>query len=277
EAPAAHLLAGRLALGRGRPDEADRHPALAARSRHRGAGFGRAAGRPPPAPRAEARPPTPAGLGAPRRGLDAAAEHQRRLGAPELRAYAAAYGADLAAIAQRHAVHRGDARMLLQWSERWRASALTAPPVRPPDDRDLAVDLAALRDVVRRLEAARVAGAPVTRLVHERRRLETSIRARTRRTAGADGPSLQGAPSGRAGLAAMADGLGCHLLVELTAVDGVLYAITVMGGRFRMHVVGPVGDAVREVELSRFMLRRLAYGRTPPDALDAIDAAGHML
>ena len=276
EAPAAHLLAGRLAVGRERTNEADRHLAIAARSRHRGPSFGRAAGWLAHALRAEVRAATPAVLIACRRGLDAAAEHQRRLGAPELRAYAAAYGADLAAIAQRHAVQRGDARMLLQWSERWRASALTVAPVRPPDDRDLAVDLAALRDVVRRLEAARVAGGSVTRLEHERRRLETSIRARTRRAAGADAPP-QVAPPGPSELAAIVDGLGSHHLVELTSVDGVLYAITVVGRRFRMHMVGPIGDAVREVELARFMLRRLAYGRMPPDAVAAIDAAGQML
>ena len=49
---------------------------------------------------------------------------------------------------------------LLEWSERWRATALSQPPVHPPDDDDLAGDLAALRDTRRRLAAARAEGAP---------------------------------------------------------------------------------------------------------------------
>jgi len=276
EAAAAHLLAGRLAAKRGDAAGADRHLASAARFRHHGPSFGRAAGWLAQAVRAESRGATPAVLIACRRGLDAASAHQQSLGAPELRAHAAAYGAELTAIAQRYALQRGDARMLLQWSERWRASALAAPTVRPPDDPELAADLAALRGVARRLEAARAAGTPTTRLEQERRRLETAIRSRTRRAGAEPVRSPRGTPA-EFDLGVLVDGLGQHGLIELAVIDRILYATTVLGHRFRTHTVGPLAHAIREVDLARFLVRRLAHGRPPRDALAAIEDTGAML
>ncbi len=276
DAPSAHLLAGRLLAAVGRPDDTDRHLARAARFRHQGPTFGHAAGWLAHALRAEGRGATAATLIACRRGLEAAADHQRSLAAPELRAHAAGYGVELAALAQRHAVRRNDARMLLRWSEQWRASALALPPVRPPDDPELAADLAALRDVARRLDANLVADRDTDRLQAERSRLESSIRARTRRL-GNQRSGVAADPHRRddvADLGAVIDGLGEHRLVEITALDGELYAITVVGRRVRMHPIGPVGTAVRELELALFMLRRMAHGRVPAGALERLDVAG---
>ncbi|GIE94508.1 CHAT domain-containing protein [Paractinoplanes rishiriensis] len=272
EAPAAHLLAGRLAAVAGRLDEADRNLERAARSRRRGPAYGHAEGWLAQALRAEARGATAAALSACRRGLLAAAQHQQRLGAVELRAHAAVYGTELAAIGQRHAVRRNDARMLLAWSERWRAGALTHASPRPPDDRALAAELAAFREVMSRLDDAHAAGGPVTQLEQQRRRLEREIRARTLRvTAGGGGPA------GAATVPETLAGLGDRVLVELVAVDGVLHAVTARPRRVRLHVVGPVEAAVREVELARFMLRRLARGRPPPGARDRLAQAGARL
>ena len=75
--------------------------------------------------------------------------------------------------------------MLLEWSERWRATALTQPPVHPPDDAELAQSLAALRDTRRRLAEAQAEGSPTaSRLDEERARLERAIRRRTHHLAG---------------------------------------------------------------------------------------------
>ncbi|MDT5023654.1 MAG: hypothetical protein QOE61_80, partial [Micromonosporaceae bacterium] len=273
EVPTAHLLAGRLAAQQGRPIDADRHFQQAARFRYRGPTFGRAAGWLAHALRAEAQSAPRAALIACRRGLAAAAEHQRTLGAPELRALATAYGTELAAIAQRHAVRRRDARMLLLWTERWRASALAVPPVRPPDDRDLAADLAALRNVIGRLDAARAAGSAAPRLEQDQRRLEASIRSRTRRTAGI--AALR--TSSSLEIEEILGGLDGHTLIELVALDDTLYAVTVTDRRVRLHCVGPTTVAEREVDLTRFMLRRLAHGRPAAGALAALDEAGRRL
>lgn len=276
EAPAAHLLAGRLAAESGRMVDADRYLARAARFRRRGPTYGHAAGWLAQALRADAAGRTGAALNACRRGLLAAGEHQRRLGAVELRVHAAAYGTELAAIGARHALRRGDPRMLLLWSERWRASALAPMSPQPADDGELAADLAALREVMNRLDSGLAGGGPTASLEQDRRRLEASIRARTRRAAGATRPE-DPVPARAADDDEILGRLDGNTLVELVAVDGVLHAITARSGRVRLHTVGPVGAAVREVELARFMLRRLARGRPPPDSLAHLAEAGRLL
>ncbi|HEY0530229.1 MAG TPA: CHAT domain-containing protein [Actinoplanes sp.] len=319
EAPAAHLLAGRLATLGGRPAETDRHLERAARLRRHGPTHAQAAGWLAQAMRAEARGATAAALRACRRGLNAAAGHQQRLGAVELRAHAAAYGTELAAIGQRHARRRNDAGMLLLWSERWRAGALAPIGGRPPDDRELDADLAALRAVMSRLDDARAAGRPTGPLDADRRRLEQTIRSRTRRNSGrspigpgpaqagrapagsalvgrastgsamagsawegsaSEGPASEGSASegsAPAGVGEIVDGLGDHLLIELIAVDGTLYAVTVRSRRTRLHEVGPMAEAVRELELARFTLRRLARGRPPPGSAELLAETGRRL
>jgi hypothetical protein len=275
EAPAAHLLAGRLAGAGGRPADVDRHLKRAARLRQRGPTYGHAAGWLAEAMRADARGATAAALNACRRGLLAAAEHQQRLGAVELRVHAAAYGTELAAIGQRHALRRNDARMLLRWSERWRAGALAPAAMRPENDRELVADLAALRHVMNRIDAARANDTPTAALEQDRRRLESAIRSRTRRAATSSRPNRSA--STREPADEVLGRLDDHLLVELVALDGVLHAVTARRGRVRHHVVGPVPAAVREVELARFMLHRLARGRLPTGALVRIEQAGQCM
>jgi len=163
--------------------------------------------------------------------------------------------------------------MLLVWTERWRASALAVPPVRPPDDRDLAADLAALRHVIRRLESARAAASPTARLEQDQRRLEGAIQSRTRRTAGTGG----GPASPTVDIEEIMVGLEGNTLIELIALDQTLYAVTVSGRRVRLYSLGPSTVAEREVDLTRFMLRRLAHGRPTAGALAALEEAGRRL
>ena len=87
-------------------------------------------------------------------------EYRFTLGASELRAQATGLGAELAVIAQRHAARSGRARMLLSWSERWRASALAVPAVRPSVSPQLNENLAAFRQIATRLAEARRRGQP---------------------------------------------------------------------------------------------------------------------
>ncbi|MEV7624857.1 CHAT domain-containing tetratricopeptide repeat protein [Actinoplanes sp. NPDC089786] len=274
EAPAAHLLAGRLAAERGRHADADRHLTRAAHFRNRGPSFGHAVGWLAHALRAKGRGDTRAMLSACRFGLRAAENHRRTLAAPELLAHATVHGIELVELAQREAVARGDARMLLRWSERWRAGGLAVAAVRPPDDPELAAEMTALRSVEGRLAQARAAGLPVRQIEQERRALEGAIRARTRRVSGThpttDQPGTDRAPD-------PLSALGGHTLVTLTFLDGILYATTVAGGRARTQEVGPLATAVREVELARFALRRLARGRPPMGAGPALEAAGAAL
>ena len=135
--PAAHLLAGRLALARGRNAAGVRHLRAATARRPRDI-HARSTTWLARAVLAETEGRHDAMLAACSRGLDLVDLHLGTLGATELRAQATALGSDLARLALRHAVRSNDAGRLLVWSERWRATALDRPTDaggrRPRDD-----------------------------------------------------------------------------------------------------------------------------------------------
>lgn len=253
EASDARLLAGRIALSLRRMKQADRHLQTAAKARHRGAAISRATGWLAKALHAEAAGDARATLSACRRGLDLLDEHRLTLGATEMRARATVHGAELAAIALRHAARARDAKQLLQWSERWRATTLTAAPVRPPDDDELALDLSALRRSTRELADARARGEPTSALEREQGRLEAGIRSRMLRTSGTATQS-----GGRFDLGKVRASLADATMVELVDVDGVLHVVTISAGVTRLHVAGSTEVAVSELEFARFGLRRVA-------------------
>jgi tetratricopeptide (TPR) repeat protein len=257
EAMRAHLLAGRLALSAGRATDADRHLADAAKSRRRRPPLTRSVAWLARALQADAHGNTRATLAACARGLDALDEHQMTLGATELRAYGTAHGAELALIAQRDALRRRDAHRLLLWSERWRATALAARGTPFRHDRELAAELSALRNVTRLLEMDATGTQGRNALERERRRLEAAVQARTRRS-----PGSRVQQAGQFDLDALFAELRDSTLIELVEVDGVLHLVIVADGRVRLHTVGSVPE--REVQLSRFVLRRLAYGPPRP-------------
>jgi hypothetical protein len=257
EAMQANLLAGRLALSRGRVAEADRHLERVARSRRRRPPLTRSVAWLARALQADARGNARATVVACARGLDALDEHQLTLGATELRAYGTSHGAELATLAQRDALKRGDVRRLLFWSERWRATALAAKSMQPREDKELTAELEALRSVTRLLQASEMATSRRSALERERRRLETAVRARTRRSPGSRVRVERGFDFDE-----LFDELGENTLIELVTVDSVLHVITVAGRRVRLHTTGSIPEG--EVEMNRFVLRRLARGHPRP-------------
>jgi CHAT domain-containing protein len=275
EAARAHLLAGRTALALGRRQDADRQLAAAAQPRRRSPALSRAVGWLAEALRAEATGDRRRLLGACRHGLDLLDTHRLSLGASELRAQATTHGAELAGLAQRHALQSRTPRALLVWSERWRATALAVPPVRPPDDHQLQANLAAVRDVTSRLEKARAHGAPTTALQRDQQRLERAIRTRVLRTRGAgrvDGKGFD--------VASLLKELGAARLVQIVDVDGDLHVLVCGSRKVRRFPAGRSDAAAREVEFARFGLRRLAYGGSRAQVQSAIallDGAGARL
>ena len=197
-----------------------------------------------------------------RRGLDAVDEHRSLIGDLELRALATGYGLELASIALQDAERAGEARAVLWWADRWRATSLNAPSTRPPDDEVLASQVSALRDVTRRLTLQ----GEEAHLVRERTRLESTVRNRYRRlraeSAETPGPDL----------ARLGDLLGETVLVYVAVVRGRLHTVTVADGRARLRRLGEVTSAEREASFARFALRRAAHGR----AVD-VDRAGRQL
>jgi tetratricopeptide (TPR) repeat protein len=272
EATQAHLLAGRVALDLGRHHEADRHLIAAAQNRRRGPPMSRAGGWLSEALRAEAAAQPRRLLAACRRGLEVLDEHRFTLGASELRAQATAHGAELAALAQRHAARTHQPRLLLSWSERWRATALAVPAVRPAAGAKFNTSLAALRQVTSDLEKARREGVPPAALQREQRRLESVVRARSLWARGTADP-------GRSviNIAELLDELGTTQLIEIVDVDGLLHVLTCGAGRVRQFTAGRTEDAIRAADFARFGLRRLARSRPeddPDSALAILKAAG---
>jgi hypothetical protein len=261
DAPRAQLLAGRVALRRGATAQAEEHLKRAALSRRRGSALNRSIGWLGQALRCEAAGNTRATYAACARGLDALDEHRKTLGATELRAHATAHGAELALIAQRQALRRGDPRLLLSWSERWRATALEPALMTPTRDKEQIAELSALRAITRMREDARSVRQATSVLDREQRRLEHAVRARALRTAGDPAAGTH-----KFDLDALFAGLGDTRLVELIEIDGVLHAITVADRRVRMHELEPSPDSV---DMARAVLARVAVG-PPARHLDAL-------
>jgi tetratricopeptide (TPR) repeat protein len=252
----AHLLTGRLALARDRRDEAALHLRSAADARHRGQLRTRSTGWLAQATWCEAEGRWRGMLAACDRGLALLDLHLQTLGATELRTLATANGAELVRMVLRYTVRRGDARLFLEWSERWRATVLRITPVRPSPDSDLVAELAALRHVAARLDSAPDSRTAAPTLQRERRRLEAAVRRRVLRTPGAvtgDAESFV--------IADLLEQLGDTDLLELTDVDGQLYAITVIARRLRLEHVGPTQAAIRSLDHALFALRRENSGR----------------
>ncbi|WP_406462754.1 CHAT domain-containing tetratricopeptide repeat protein [Streptomyces sp. NBC_01622] len=270
-APEAALLAGRIALALGWTADAERHLAVAARSRRAGPPLARMTGWAAQALRAEAAGSGRGVLEACRRGLDVLDDHRTTLGASELRARATAQGAELAALAQRASLDSGGPRRLLAWSERWRATALSTPPARPPADPVLLSGLTAFREIAARAEEARMEGHPVPALEREQRRLEREIRSRTLHMRGdAPGEGERFDPT------RLLERLGDGRLVELAVVDGRVHALLCGQGRVRRFAAGLLAEAMAEAEHVQAGLRRLAH----PGAearLPVVEAAGRRL
>ena len=275
EASQASLLAGRVALRLRRCADADRHFVVAALSRRRGPAISRVAGWLAEALRAEAAGDSRQLQIACRRGLDVLDEYRWTLGASELRAQATAQGAELAALAQRHAAAMRSPRLLLTWSERWRATALAVPAVRPPAGAGFDAELAALRETTSRLEEARRQGAPTASLERQQQRLEKAVRATSLRTRGSAVPARRVLDIG-----GLLDQLGAAQLIEIVDINGTLHVLLCGSGRVRQLAAGSTADAVRAADFARFALRRLARGRPgddPNSAAAILMAAGPQL
>ncbi|WP_177244318.1 CHAT domain-containing tetratricopeptide repeat protein [Streptomyces sp. yr375] len=277
-APEAWLLAGRIALDLNWKTDAERYLRIAARSRRSGPPLARMTGWAAQALWARAAGSGRGVLEACRRGLDVLDDHRTTLGASELRARATAQGTELAALAQEVSLERGGPRRLLVWSERWRATALSTPPTRPPADPALLSGLTAFRVIAARAQAARMDGRPMPTLEREQRRLEREIRSRTLHIRGVTpwGGDRFGGDRFDAGRLLERLGDGDGRLVELAVLDGRVQVLLCGGGRVRRFAGGLLAEAEREAEHVQAGLRRLAHpgaeGRLP-----VVEAAGRQL
>jgi tetratricopeptide (TPR) repeat protein len=262
--PLARLAAGRVALALGQTAVANEHLAAAAVGRRHGPALSRGVAWLAEALRAEAVGDPRRLMYACRRGLDVIDEYRSMLGSSELRAQTTAHGAELASLGQRHALRLGRPRLLLAWSERWRAIALSVPPVRPHGDERWQADLAAMRDVSSRLSQASSQGLRVASLSSEQQRLERVVRARALRTLGTGRRDAARSNVARFDVPGLLAELGDNRLLEIVDIEGELHVLVCGSGKVRRFAAGSAEQATRDVRFARFMLRRLAYGRSVP-------------
>jgi tetratricopeptide (TPR) repeat protein len=268
EAPQALLLAGRLATEQG-AESAHALLTAAARYQRHPSALVRATGWLAQALDREASGDSRGVFAACARGLDALDEHRMTLGSSELRALATGHGEELARLALRCAVDAQDARRSLAWSERWRSTALSQPPVRPPRDARLATQLSHLRSRSSQLAEVRSRGtdnspppAQRTAVENEVRELEQLIRSQRHHVSGAPGRPH------RFDVHQFVEELDDEVFLELFDVDGLLHVVAVGRGRVRSRPVGKVDEALASVAAARFMLRQAARGR--PTSLQGI-------
>jgi hypothetical protein len=285
EAIEAHVLAADAALALGDQAAAEPHLIRAAGARTGRSAAGRVLGWYAAARRAEVAGRRKGVFDACERGLRILDAHQVSLGAVEMRAAATAHGSALAGMAARAALSSDDSRALLRWTERWRATTFAIPAVRPPEDPELAADLARLRHTTRLISEATASGRPSGGLERERRRVEEEVRHQILRTSGA----TAGANARRDDFDVdqLLAGLGDTRLVEILSLDGRLHVLVATPAGVRRHVGGTWAEAVREAEFTRFALVRLAYhsgrGETPASdekitaAADALEASAARL
>jgi tetratricopeptide (TPR) repeat protein len=265
----AQLTTGRVALALGRTAMANEHLAAAATERRHGPPIARSVAWLAEALRAESVGDSQRLMYACRRGLEVLDEYRSMLGSSELRAQTTAHGAELANIGQRQALRLGRPRLMLTWSERWRAVALAVPPVRPPADEELQAQLAAMRDIGSRLSDSNSLGRRNAPLMQEQQRLERAVRERALRTLGVGRRNASGGRTRGFVVSALLDELGEHRLLELVDIQGQLHVLVCGKGKVRRFTAGTTAEAAREVKFARFVLRRLSYGPVVPSSADA--------
>lgn len=190
-------------------------------------------------------------------GLRALDQHRAGLGATELRVHAAAHGQELTEYGLSLAVGDADPGRVLQWTERYRAWTSRLPPVRPPQDGELAELLTQLRRVSGELEARLLDQRPgVAGLRREQTRLEEAIRARAHQVPG----DRHSGPPPPLGLEALAQRLGTRALLAFATVGDDVYVVALVDGRATLHHLGGVAQAAADLDVVHFVLRRLAGG-----------------
>lgn len=192
-----------------------------------------------------------------RAGLRILNEHVAGIGATDVRAHAAGHRAELAELGLRLAVQEHRLGQVFEWAELGRASHLSYPPARPPDDPVLAKAVNELRSTATAMDQLRGRGGGGGRLLQRQLGLERWIRDYYRQQPGSRGMA-HSPPS----VDTVSQLLGTAALVEFIHLDGALRVLTIVDGRLQLTTVGPMADLVELVDILPFALRRLARRHT---------------
>ncbi len=268
----ARLAAGRIELHRGKPEQAKTDLEKAAQARHDGPADARATAWLAEALAREADGRRRAAYLALEAGLRVLENHRAAIGASELRARVSVHRGAIARHGLTMSLSDRNATAVHRWAERGRATALALRPVRPPDDETLGWYLEDLRATVVEIDQARDEGKPTTDLLAHQQEVEMMIRDHVRRSPGRAGAT----PVPRPG--EVTERLGEDALVELIEHEGLLYAVTAVAGRWRMHELGPTERILHPAKHLPFALTRMARADAPAAstsaALSVVDRHG---
>jgi tetratricopeptide (TPR) repeat protein len=210
-----------------------------------------------------------------RAGLADLQRHQSRLGSLELQTAVVRFGTELAEMGLRDAVASGRPSTTLHWLERTRALATRLPPVRAPEDAEMADLLGALRS--RRLELRQLERDPmaaehdVSAARRSCRDLERAAAARERQIAGAGTIT---APVTLSGVRTALDaGPDDGALVTIFDVDDRLHALVVTSARADLASLGDLPPVSALVRRTRADLDVLALAGTAPRMREIVEAS----
>jgi tetratricopeptide (TPR) repeat protein len=262
----ARVLAGTVAMERGRPSVAREHWARASRLGARGPATIRARAWYASALARAAGGDRRGSASAVRAGIRVVEGYQVAIGATDLRAQAAGHRTELVRLGMRQALESGRPGRVLEWAERSRASLLRLRSVRPPEDPPLRKALTELRVAVSEVDSARRAGRGEARALARQAASERQVRDQFRRRRGdveATGPVP---------VARLADSLNDAVLVEFIDHDRCLYAVTLSGKGMRLHRLGDSAAITEPLDRIPFALRLMGRAESATQARAA--AAG---
>lgn len=261
----ARIVAAVLALNGARPALARQELALAARARRSGPADVRSRAWLAEALLRDSEGSTRGARSALRAGLRVVEDHRASMGASELRASVSVHRGALARAGLRIALRGGSASEVHWWAERGRASANEPRPARPPEDEVLAHLLQDLRATVAETEEARLSGSPAGPLLTRQVELERQILQRSRESASGVGVHASEPPH----VDVLAEHLGDAAYVEYVGLDDQLFAVSIVGGRPRLHALGADAELRHSLGHLPFALRRLAHPHTRANQLAA--------
>jgi CHAT domain-containing protein/tetratricopeptide (TPR) repeat protein len=262
----AHLIAGRVAMARGRATDA---MAAWARSRELSRGLPllvRLMGALAAALSAQHQGRVDRVRSLTRSGLDDLARHRAALPSTELRALASGHGEELGRLGLASRVGKQPAARVLEWMERTRAASLSVVDSEPSED--ISDDLGELRSVYAELVAARQEGGTEPAGLRARqRRIEQRIRSATWSTRAGDAQA--GAAAAAPELRRALEG---RVLVEFDVLDGDLIAAVLDRRRTRIVHLGPLESVQRDAERLLFYLRYLTRPRPTATAVQTMQS-----
>lgn len=189
-----------------------------------------------------------------RGGLQVLERQAAGMAAFELRVQAYGLAEEIGAVAVGAALRTGDARTVLRWVERCRASALHRRALQPPTDPALQAVLVQLRSAVVHMRSCAHPGAAVRRVAE----LENEVRHRSLLVAGRTA-GLRGS----AGISDVIAELGGAVGLSLFTCSGKLFAVSIVDGSVRLHPLGSKQVAETQAGRLRHLLGRQAETAAP--------------